>query len=917
MSKYFRNLFISAILAFGLVPCLSAQNINTIRGMIEKADGSPIAGARITLSTISGDRTWESSSDAKGRFHIMNLPQGRFIVNCQAGEAFLRAGTSLDFAASRSLFVTLKFVSQGQEGRIVLDSVLRDPDDLASATSIDESQMKLLPSGNSIWSLIENQDLSATTNRIDVGGLWNGVPGLFSARGSSSWTQNEYRLNGISITDPYLGGLPLLYPDFHSFRIVRLENAGHAVRSNIPGGILDLMTKEGRGEYSGTVSAFYSNKVLSSSNITPAIRNEGLLENHTLNDSLDAHFDLSGPLVPGKLFFSTSWTGLKISRNIADFEGDDKNSVYSGLAKLRYEAGQTSWSFLWTGQSVKNPSYGAGRHIPFASTLDRKDAYNVFQATGTFLLAESHVLTMGAGFSRADRLSRFQEGAQGQHGVEILRNLVTGPAAEAGQGRRELLTFVALGQLMKTTGRASHRFEYGGEVKMNASKSFVEVRDNIHLRFFEGLPLEVVKFNAPREHRESSLEASAFVQETLTLPGHLSATIGLNVNSIRGRARGGTTEIRWLHAAPRAGLIIPFTGSGKTAIKVFAGRYYFSLPLSNLTYGNPDAPGGLAYSWQDNDSDGVFEDNETGALLRREGPFYAGIDPSLKRPYTDELSAGISHQSGRGFAISLTGYLRETRDLLETLNTGVPFTSYEQRVVTDIGDDRIPGSYDDLTFLLYDQRKDTLGKDFLLLTNPGGEQRYSRYRGLDLIALKRTSSRFAYFVSLSAMEAWGTTNPGNTEWENDDGVVGTLYDNPNTLVNAKGRMRFDRAYLGRIGLAISLPLGFQLGYLMKYYDGQPFARKIVVTGFRQGPFYIMAHPRGVARYEFNMTHDLRLQRSFRTGRAALRIILDGFNIFNQHLATEENEWTGPDFPLRFATEIQSPRIFRLGLSYEF
>jgi len=79
----------------------------------------------------------------------------------------------------------------------------------------------------------------------------------------------------------------------------------------------------------------------------------------------------------------------------------------------------------------------------------------------------------------------------------------------------------------------------------------------------------------------------------------------------------------------------------------------------------------------------------------------------------------------------------------------------------------------------------------------------------------------------------------------------------------------------------------------------------------------MAHPRGIARYEFNMTHDLRLQRSFRTGRAALRIILDGFNIFNQHLATEENEWTGPDFPLRFATEIQSPRIFRLGLSYEF
>ena len=36
------------------------------------------------------------------------------------------------------------------------------------------------------------------------------------------------------------------------------------------------------------------------------------------------------------------------------------------------------------------------------------------------------------------------------------------------------------------------------------------------------------------------------------------------------------------------------------------------------------------------------------------------------------------------------------------------------------------------------------------------------------------------------MRCVGTTSPGNTEWENDDGVVGTLYDNPNTLINAQG-----------------------------------------------------------------------------------------------------------------------------------
>ena len=219
--------------------------------------------------------------------------------------------------------------------------------------------------------------------------------------------------------------------------------------------------------------------------------------------------------------------------------------------------------------------------------------------------------------------------------------------------------------------------------------------------------------------------------------------------------------------------------------------------------------------------------------------------------------------------------------------------------------------------MVYNQNPETLGQDFLLLTNPEAEDRISRYYGFDLTLVKKYSEKFTFFLSLTATSATGMTNPGNTEWENDDGVVGRLYDNPNTLINAKGRMRFDRAYTGRIGLNFLVPFGIRIGCLIKYYDGQPFARKIVVEGMNQGPFYIQAHPRGVARYEYNRTVDVRLEKIFRLKKAKIRIIIDGFNILNRGLATEENEWTGPEFPLRFATEIQSPRMFRLGVCYEF
>jgi hypothetical protein len=336
-----------------------------------------------------------------------------------------------------------------------------------------------------------------------------------------------------------------------------------------------------------------------------------------------------------------------------------------------------------------------------------------------------------------------------------------------------------------------------------------------------------------------------------------------------------------------------------------------------LTWGNPGAPGSRAYSWTDANGDTRLTPNELGGLLRREGPRFGAIDPDLRSPSTDELTLSFNHDLGRGWMISLAGFLRETRDLVETINTGVPSSSYIPRTIFDLGDDRIPDSIDDLRFTIYDQRPETLGADFLLLSNPNRTSRASTYKGLDFVLFKRPTDRFLFYLAMTATQAYQLNGPGNTAGENDDGIIGPLYDNPNAEINAKGRPRFDRAYTIRLGFSLDLPLGTRFGAVAKYYDGQPFTRKIIVEGSPQGPFYIQAHPRGVARYEFNMTVDVRLEKRFRLPFGTLHLLADVFNLFNQHLATEENEWTRPEFPLRAASEIQSPRVWRLGLNLEF
>ncbi len=906
------------VLIFGLVfdAGADARDIAALRGTVMDREGRALANAKVALGTLDGARTAEASTNGRGAFAIAGLPQGSYSISCAYGGGTLVSSAPLELGEFETIFVGLKLVPSGPQKGLFIISLYRDPSSPSTATTIDKDQMKLLPSGGSVWSLIENQDMSATTDRIDVGGMWSDVPALFSARGGTSWAQNEYRLNGMSVTDPYEGGHPFFVPDLDSLRTVRLENAGHPAGTLSPGGTLDLVTKNGGNAFAGSFAAFAGDRRLVSSNITPALEKEGILEANTIKSSLDLHADLSGPIVPGKVFFFTSLSALRITRDPAEFAENDKGAVTTGLLRLRYEAGRSSWSFLWTGQQAKDSAAGAGRKVPFISTLDRKNSANILQAEGTLHLTPGHVLAVGGGFNRADLSARFQKGGSGQAGIDLLGG-VSGPSAAAGQARRELVTAFVRGDLSAMSGRTSHRLEYGAEVRKASASTRPEISGDILLRFLDGVPYEAVRYAAPAEHRESSLEGALFVQETLTFPDLIAISLGAHASYTRGRAGTGASAIDWLHIAPRLGFVFPLSRSGRTSLRLFAGRYYHSLPLSWLAYGSPDAPGGLAYAWTDRNGDGLFQDSEAGVLVRREGPFYGGIDPDIQRPRTDELSVGISHRTAAGFSFSLTGYLRDARDLVETLNTGVPFSSYAQRAFADIGDDRIPGTADDLTFTLFEQDERTLGGDFALLSNPGGDTRYSRYEGLDLVLAKRTSARFGFFVSLTAMRCVGTTSPGNTARENDDGVVGALYDNPNTLINARGRLRFDRAYTGRIGFALRLPLGFRLGYILKYYDGQPFAREIAVTGFRQGPFLIMAHPRGVARYEFNMTNDIRVQKEIAAGHGVLRIILDGYNIFNQHLATGEDARTRPEFPLRYATEIQSPRTFRLGLSYEF
>ncbi|MBS3818741.1 carboxypeptidase regulatory-like domain-containing protein [bacterium] len=895
-------------------------------GKVINGENHPVAQSRILLSKNDSPFTKEFHPDSSGLFQIVGIPTGSYSLQVKAQGYQTCRKKRLFLNPSQDLMLKVILLRRNEKSNSSIEVFRISYSDCTVKTTLLKSQIHGSPSAHNVWSLIENQDLSATTNRIDVGGLWGTKPALFSSRVSCSWTQNRYLLNGMDVTDPYRTGKPLFFPDFFTLRATQLVNAGMPPQALSPGGHFNLITRRETQSWHGEVSAYFIHPQLQSSNISPSLQKEGLHESHKFNSLVDSHFHLSGPLFSDKLSMMASLSGFYVSRDIAEFEKEDKSSVGSGLFSLKYRTNGNSLRLLWTGQRVNHPSYGARRQIPFSSTSNRKENYNVFQAIWKTRPHNHHFFKLGFSFTLGSIRSSFQQETSGPYKKNLFNGTLTGAAPYAREDNRTTLSFLFKGNsVFPQVLKARHRLQYGLKFKHSSSSSQKEIWGNRHLRFFNKNPLQIIEYNTPIHHREAAFHVNFFAQDSLTFPNRFSFYWGLNLAFSRGwipseetfNLMGNQYKIQWFHLSPRLGVIIPLTPSKKSVLKLSAARYYFTLPLHYLTYGNSNSLGGKTYSWIDANEDDVFQEGEKGPLLRREGPFYSKIDPDLQRPHTDELALTYNHQFGKSWTFSMGFFIRKTRNLIETYNIGVPISSYTPSYFFDRGDDRVPYSHDELMFTVYNQKKSSLGQDFFLLTNDSENERISTNYGLDIVLLKKYSSKFTMFLSLQAIHAVGRTSPGNTAMENDNGVIGSLYDNPNSFINTKGRLHFDRGYTGRLGFTYKAPLEIRVGGIIKYYDGQPFSRKIIVTGMNQGPFSIQAHPRGVSRYEYNRTVDVRIEKIFSLDNNDIRLILDCFNLLNRGLATEEDEWTSPDYPLRHATEIQSPRVFRLGVSYEF
>ena len=785
----------------------------------------------------------------------------------------------------------------------------------------------------SAW-LCWGQQPATVANPVDFSGLSDVRLPLISER-AISWTAVRYTLQGVNVTDAYQPGRMALFP---VSKATPCEDRSLTFAAPIRA----PNVREGSGNSEGVsrvpdptwhtrLTSGGTGSSLASGNLPAADR--GILQQsehfrYLTRDSLETE----GPF--GKradllITLGGQWGAQTVPQ--ARTGQDLRSRMLFGVARSRIRlSGRDQADVQWSGSRLRLSDWGmpaglealVGRRASpsfnnnpagFAG-LKEADAFDSLQAGWTRQAVARGPLAVRYGYSETHLDTTATGPATAQSRIDLETGVAgdTPPLANrAVRTRHSLQASFEPGE--RTLAGRRNRFSMGGSWELASVLNRWSAPSNLNLITANGVPASIVLFTGGSENRARIRSAAAYVQDTITLASWLAADAG----AAGDLASGGS--IAWNSLSRRVGLAL--TPISRLTLRASYARTYAPLAGRYLDFGNPMSLGGLQYQWIDRNSDGLWQPGELGPLVGRFGGPVSTIDSHLRRPYADEFNVQAEAKLPLGISTSLRLFRRDEKDRLATVNTGVPAAAFSPVEILDPGPDSIPGTFDDQRLTVYAQDSTTLGHDSFLLTNPAGLR--MTYKGL--VAEVGGGWRFLQGrVSFMAVKSYGPTNPGNSAIENEAGVVGALFQDPNTAIHAAGRTYFDRAYVAKAELLATLPKrlgGIELANRAAYMDGLPFGRRLLVTGLPQGPFLVAAtvrgSPEGGNRAEYVLNWNLRVGRRLRVPGGSLRLALDILNVLNSGNRIQESDISGPLFNQRLPVAIQPPRYAQVNIEYQF
>ncbi len=933
-----RRRWVFSLLSLCLVLTLStpalAQTRGTIRGRVVDADGSPLPGVLVTVSSgalIEGSRSM--TTGVNGTFNFAGLAIGDYTVRAELQGFQVSENDDVRVGLEQVSTVNFELQLTGVEETVTVtgQAPVVDVTSSALSTNFNQDILDAVPTTRNFYDMIQaapgmsNSWKQGTSDRTVAFG--------------SNQQSNAWHVDGINNTAPETGSS---WVDVNPDAIAEIQVVGVGVPAeygNMTGGAFNIITKSGGNEFHGTGSYYGQYDSLTGTNVT-------------LTDSAFPNFErvkyreftgtFGGPIARDRLWFFASARSkreryaeprddpslaaltindtydLKLSARLSDSDFVDVTGHYDNWDFPPNPDEFTAPSAL-TGERGTTPSWSAKYRRIFDQDTFMEVKYGGWWADD-FSLSRTNSLEPAL-------IDYTPPGG--------------GPTTIAG-GAWWPWKYVTWNQQFSTDVSTyaqdflsgDHDLKFGVQYSYGSYDTKVAAgATGTYYYHYYGYYYQGV--NDPYAYGGDNKALGLFVDDSFSIGDSFTLNVGIRGDKVTGDipdyarlattgAPGdwadtdqiipGTRVVDWTLVSPRVGFAWLPTEDGQTVVRGSFGVYYDQNVGGNWDAPPVDPPPYQLY-WLPNFTFANRDTSDRELIFEALGSDRT-FDNDLKAPRALQYALGLEHQIGNDVAIGVQGVYKSTKNLIGWEWTGgawdeVPFT------------DPFTGT----GYTLWSQTEvPTRFKGNQPGANPTGvtEPYWQKYWGVILTFNKRMSDGWSMQASYTRSKSWGLIPRMLTDSQFNPFYGGSDGNDPNNYINANQRLQADRPHMLRLAGTVQLPGGVDLSSVINIQSGRAYNRQTRVGGLGQGTVRVIMDPAGSTsqafgelRYPTEKRVDLSAAKTFALGDVDLKIDAQVFNLLNEDTYTLNETLVlqaGDEF---LRTDFFWPRrlMLRLGLAF--
>ncbi len=962
-----------AAVLFCALPVAAQDFRGRINGTVTDDTGAVLPGVTVTATSPALIQPQVQVTGADGSYRFLALPPGVYAVDFELTgfQGVKRDAIRVVINTTLSIDQQLKVATLQETITVTGESPVVDTTTTTMGTNFTKELLTEIPNARDVWAAMAQAPGMQMTS-YDVGGSRTGNQTGYRSYGMDD--QNQTRLEGIDTTEGTSANAG--YFDFGSFEEFQVGGAGADASAFAGGAVLSISVKSGSDRLSGNWYSDYQNEEMIANNVPSFLQTANqrdddgfftrtpLQRGNQIKKQYDLNGNIGGPLWKGRAWAFYSYrlnnqykytTGLP-----SNIEQSKLTNPFTFKTTFQLTRNNQLIGFINRRQKLQDKR-GISLTTPLSAAYYQSSENTPMKAEWTSVLGSRAFLDVIAGNwwnffpLRPVRDFDLYGGPWGPGRVNLANSQIFDGGANNGyqdQKRWKPQAYVSL-SYFKDGWAGGHDFKVGYDIKRDRRSLFRDQPFDIFYRDNGAALSQVDIYNTSVTGTNDVVNQAVWLNDTWKLTNRLTVNLGLRYEAYLDRwpdqefAPNGipalanfndaryqdfiaprTVEARTVantkDFSPRVGFAYDLTGDNRTVVKAYFGQSRWNSADELADKENPVGIGQLRYAFLDctptrttgcdlNGNRLLDSPAELGAFNTTVGGAgFVRIDRSINRPVSNEFSTNVERELVTGLSARVSYVYKNMRDIWgedDTVRNGsftIPFT------VNDPGPDNVVGTGDDQTFQTFD-RPAGIGQD-RVYTNPEGFD--ADFNTIEVALNRRMLGK------------WMLLTSAGMTWSKMQHVSTATTPVPTGYTRAYSFRPVDRLFGDEFGRETStvwnykvigryeMPWGIGTSGSWRVQSGQQYGRTITVAMPGDGARTFRVEPITANRYPNISIFDLRLDKSVRlpspVGKLTFQV--DGFNLANSGAVTAFRQTT---VNYREVTELLAPRIFRVGVRWDF